>query len=112
MKKWTNNDEQFLNDNYNILPAAELCNHFKISKGTFAKKARELGLKRNAKWSKEKEKYLLKHSGKKSLNELAKILDVSVGLIRQKKFHLGLTNTHAGANWTKEKIIAEINKYQ
>lgn len=110
MKKWTNNDEHFLKDNYNILPAAELCNHFKISKGTFAKKAHELGLKRNAKWSKEKEKYLLKHGGKKSLNELAKILDVSVGLIRQKKFHLGLTNTHAGANWTKEKIIAEINR--
>ncbi|RPH52703.1 MAG: hypothetical protein EHM85_01980 [Desulfobacteraceae bacterium] len=109
MKKWTKNDEQFLKDNYNILTNVELYNYFKISKGTFTKKARELGLKRKTKWSKNKEKYLLKYIGKKSLNELAKILDVSVGLIRQKKFQMGLTNTQADANWTKEKIIAEIN---
>lgn len=55
MKKWTKNDEQYLKNNYNILTNAELCNYFKISKGTFTKKARELGLKRKAKWSKNKE---------------------------------------------------------
>jgi hypothetical protein len=67
MKKWTESEIKYLIDNYNFLSNVELCEYFCISKGTLTKKTRELGVVREAKWSKEKEEYLRANYDKKTL---------------------------------------------
>ena len=54
MKKWTESEIKYLIDNYNSSSNVELCEYFGILRGTLTKKARELGVEREAKWSKKK----------------------------------------------------------
>ncbi|MBU4345535.1 MAG: hypothetical protein KKB05_01920 [Proteobacteria bacterium] len=109
MKIWTPKEEQYLIENYDKTPSVVLCDHFSISKGTLAKKKRQLGLVKKPKWDIEKEEYLLKNHKLQTLVELARELDVSVSLIRQKKFQLGLTRALKKNKWPKEAIYNEIN---
>lgn len=84
MKKWTESEIKYLIDNYNSSSNVELCEYFGISRGTLTKKARELGVEREAKWSKKKEGYLRANYDKKILSQLAEEMGVSIALIRQK----------------------------
>jgi len=109
MKKWTEQEIQYLSDNYQSLSNIELCEHFGISRGTLTKKARELRIEREAKWSKKKEAYLLANYNKKTLGQLAEEMEVSIALVRQKKFQLNLTSTRNDSKWTKSSILKKID---
>ena len=84
MKKWTEDEISHLESRYSDSSNIELCKYFNISRGTLTKKARELGVIREAKWSKEKEKYLCSNYERKTLRQLAKDMGVSIALVRQK----------------------------
>lgn len=109
MKKWTEQEIQYLIDNYKSLSNIELCECFDISRGTLTKKARELRIEREAKWSKKKEAYLLANYNKKALSQLAEEMEVSIALVRQKKFQLDLTSTRNNTKWSKNSIIKQID---
>lgn len=109
MKKWTESEIKYLIDNYNSSSNVELCEYFGILRGTLTKKARELGVEREAKWSKKKEGYLRANYDKKTLSQLAEEMGVSIALIRQKKFQLNLTSTRKDSKWTKSSIVRKID---
>jgi len=109
MKKWTESEIKYLTDNYNTSSNAELCEYFSISRGTLTKKARMLGVAREAKWSKKKEDYLCANYNKKTLSQLAEETEVSIALIRQKKFQMNLTSTRKDSKWTKSTVIRKID---
>lgn len=109
MKKWTESEIKYLIDNYNSSSNLELCEYFGISRGTLTKKARELGVEREAKWSKKKEGYLRANYDKKTLSQLAEEMGVSIALIRQKKFQLNLTSTRKDSKWTKSSVVRKID---
>ena len=109
MKKWTESEIKYLIDNYNSSSNLELCEYLGISRGTLTKKARELGVEREAKWSKKKEGYLRANYDKKTLSQLAEEMGVSIALIRQKKFQLNLTSTRKDSKWTKSSVVRKID---
>lgn len=109
MKKWTESEIKYLIGNYNCSSNVELFEYFGISRGTLTKKARELGIEREAKWSKKKEEYLCANYDKKTLSQLAEEMGVSIALIRQKKFHLNLTSIRTDSKWTKSSIVRDID---
>ena len=86
-----------------------MCEYFDISRGTLTKKARELRIEREAKWSKKKETYILANYNKKTLSQLAEEMEVSIALVRQKKFQLNLTSTGNNSKWTKSSIVKKID---
>ena len=109
MKKWTEDEIKYLIGHYISSSNMELCKYFNISRGTLTKKARELGVEREAKWSKKKEGYLYANCDKKTLNKLAEEMGVSIALIRQKKYQLNLTSTSKDSKWTKSSVINKID---
>ena len=76
-RRWTEEDKQFLRDNYQKLTNKELAEHFNLTPGGIGYQLKRLNLKRNRKWTSDKDSYL-KNSYTKMINkDLAQELGIS-----------------------------------
>ncbi len=58
-RKWTEEDKQFLKENYQKMTNKELAEHFNLTPGGIGYQLKKLGLKRDRKWTDEKDKFLM-----------------------------------------------------
>lgn len=93
-KRWTKDELEFLNKNYNNKDIDFLCKNLNRTKSSVYKKAMRLGLtEKTENWSEEDIDILTKYWGKRSKKKITEMLGRSVLSINKKARELGLGPT-------------------
>ena len=99
-KLWTDEEINFLKENWNIKTHKEIAKELNRSISSIANKTRKMRLVDNSnKWTKEEEEFL-KENYFKDMDFLADKLNKSYDSIKSKKFKLGLSTSN---KWSKEE---------
>jgi len=83
-RKWTEEDKQYLRDNYQKMTNKELAEHFGLTPGGIGYQLKRLDLKRNRKWTAEKDNYLRNSYAKIINKDLARELGTTVCAIEKR----------------------------
>jgi len=99
-RKWTDEDRQFLKDNYQKMTNREFGEHFGITGAGIGYQLKKLGLKRERRWTEEKDDFLRNNYLKMINRELARELRKTICAIEKR---LGTLNLRRLEKWTPER---------
>lgn len=110
---WTEEEDNFIIENYNILTAKEIGAKLGLSESQVRNRVHKLDLKKLNRWTEEDERIIRENYGVISTEEISNILKTkrAESEIRKKACQLGVTSNANRAKWSEEDEALMVNFY-
>ena len=89
-KLWTDEQDEFLRQNYLTMPIKEIAEHLGRSEKACTHRANRIGLRKTNDWTEEQDEFLRQHYSTKNINEIAEYIGRTEGACITRASSLGL----------------------